>query len=65
MTKTLRELREKAKLSRSDVSLKEGVSVSTIAMWETGQRKPYRRAQNLAKLYKVPIADVFSAINIT
>ena len=62
MQKNLRQLREKVNLSRNDVSRKENVALSTIAMWETGRRKPYKRAVSLAKLYKVPIAAIFSAI---
>jgi transcriptional regulator with XRE-family HTH domain len=61
----LRQLREKAKLTRSDVSKKENVAISTVAMWEIGKRKPYRRAKKLSKLYKVPISDIFLAIETT
>lgn len=65
MQLNLRQLREKVNLSRNDVSRKENVAISTIGMWETGKRKPYRRAKKLAKLYKVPISDIFLAIDIT
>jgi DNA-binding XRE family transcriptional regulator len=65
MDMNLKQLRERANLSRNDVSEKESVALSTIAMWETGKRKPYRRAEKLAKLYRVPIKDIFLAIKIT
>ncbi len=65
MNMTLRQLRENAKLSQGDVSKKESVALSTVSMWETGKRKPYRKAKRLAKLYRVPIQDIFLAIEIT
>jgi transcriptional regulator with XRE-family HTH domain len=63
--KTLQELREAKKLKQREVACFAKVSVSAVGMWETGKRKPYKKADILAKLYGVSVSDIFLAIKIT
>ena len=48
MAKRIAELRKKKKLSQIEFAEKFGIGRSTIAMWETGDRKP--DAETLQKL---------------
>ena len=47
----VRQIRESKNMTQETLSLKIGVSRSTIAMWESGQAKP--RADTLIKLAAV------------
>lgn len=51
---TLKEAREKARLSTADVASYLHVSTQSIYNWETGKRKPNKATIHmLAELYKV------------
>ena len=61
MGNTLRALRKKAGLTQAEAAKKMGLGVSTIAMWETGRRKPRIPLFSvIVKVYGCEIADLFS-----
>ena len=55
----LKDLRLKKGLKRKEVAEKEGVSLSTVAMWEQGKRIPWKRAESLSALYGVSLKEIF------
>lgn len=58
--KTLSEYRKEKKLTQKELANKTGIAVSTIAMYETGEREPsLKRARILANFFGVSIADIF------
>lgn len=57
--KTLSGLRQKAGLTQKELHKKTGIPMSSIAMYETGERIPsLKRAKKLAKFFEVPIEDI-------
>lgn len=61
----LKDLRLKKGLKRKEVAKKEGVSLSTVAMWELGKRIPWKRAESLSVLYGVSLKEIFLAFKNT
>jgi transcriptional regulator with XRE-family HTH domain len=56
----LRERRQRAGLSQTQVARILGQSLSAISMWEHGQREPrYDKLLRLAELYGVSVGDFF------
>ena len=65
-TKRLKDLREGIGLTQSEVARKLKKTTTYIYMLETGKRNPSDKVkEQLAKLYKVEIADIFLAIKLT
>ena len=59
---TLKKIRENANLTQEEVSKLTGLSLRFISMIETGKRKPSDASRlKLAKVYKVPVEDIFLA----
>lgn len=63
---SLRELREKAGVSRADVAKKLFVDISCVTHWELGDWAPGRKYhKKLAKLYGVTESDIKAAASET
>ena len=55
-SENLRVIRKNKGLTQKDLSDKVGVALSTVAMWETGSRRPgYKTAQRVADILDVSI----------
>ena len=62
--KQLAKLRDKRGLTQKELAEKTGISKSSIAMYETGERKPtLKRAKMLADFFGVSIEDIFFTNN--
>lgn len=60
---TLKELRERAKLTQEDVGRKLNIHQSAVCHWETGNTKPARKYhKKLTGLYSCTIDELLSAI---
>ena len=58
--KSLKELRQKAGLSREEVSTALGVGLSALAMYERGERIPRDEVKiRIARLYGKSVDDIF------
>lgn len=58
--KRLAELRKKEGLTQEELAKKIGISTSSIAMYETGDRNPpLNKAKILADFFGVAIEDIF------
>ena len=56
----LAEFRKKKGLAQRELAEKLSVSTSTIAMWETGSRRPtLEKASEIALFFGVRIEDIF------
>ena len=65
-TKKLKELREDVGLTQNEVAKKLNKTCTYISLLENGKRNPSDKVQEqLAKLYKVEISDIFLAIKLT
>lgn len=65
-TKKLKDLREEVGLTQSEVAKKLKKTTTYISLLETGKRNPSdKMKEQLARLYKVEIADIFLAIKLT
>ena len=65
-TKNLKDLREEVGLTQSEVAKKLKKTTTYISLLETGKRNPSdKMKEQLARLYKVEIADIFLAIKLT
>lgn len=63
---SLAELRKSRRLTQEQLSKLLGISKSSIAMYETGQRVPsLSRAKKIAKFFNVPVEKIFLEILIT
>lgn len=63
---TLKELREKNNLTQKEVSEKLGINKNYLSMMENGSRNPSDKMKNeLAKLYKCSVVDIFLSIQTT
>lgn len=59
MSKTLKELREKKKLTQDALAAIIGCAPSTIAMYELGERSPtLKRAKSIAKFFGVNLEEI-------
>ncbi|ABY95864.1 MULTISPECIES: helix-turn-helix transcriptional regulator [Thermoanaerobacter] len=57
---SLAELRKSRRLTQEQLSKLLGISKSSIAMYETGQRVPsLSRAKKIAKFFNVPVEKIF------
>ena len=60
VSKNLRQLRSRKKLSQDDVARRSGISVSYVSMLERGNRvPPLETIEALAKALKVPPLSLF------
>lgn len=60
----LAKLREKNGLTQKELAEITGISTSSIAMYETGERRPtLRRAKLLADFFGISIEDIFFTNN--
>lgn len=58
--KNLKELRQKAGLSREEVSAALGVGLSALAMYERGERIPRDEIKiRIARLYEKSVDEIF------
>ncbi len=58
--RTLKELRQAARLTQLEVAMRLGVTPGTVYAWERGTREPRgRQLQELAKLYGVSADDIW------
>lgn len=58
--KTLSELRLKVGLTQKELHKKTGIPMSSIAMYEIGERIPsLKRAKKLAEFFEVPVEEIF------
>lgn len=65
-TKKLKDLREEVGLTQNEVAKKLKKTTTYISLLETGKRNPSdKMKEQLARLYKVEIADIFLAIKLT
>lgn len=65
-TKRLKDLREEVGLTQNEVAKKLKKTTTYISLLETGKRNPSdKMKEQLAKLYKVEITDIFLAIKLT
>lgn len=63
---TLKELREKNKMTQKEVAKELKVNKNYISMLENGTRNPSDKMKEyLAKLYKCSIVDIFLSIQTT
>lgn len=63
---TLKEIREKAKLTQEETSKITGLSIKFISEIENGRRNPSDKSKNkLAMAYKVPVVKIFLACQRT
>ncbi len=63
---TLKELREKNKMTQKDVAEKLKVNKNYISMLENGMRNPSdKMKEHLAKLYRCSIVDIFLSTQTT
>jgi transcriptional regulator with XRE-family HTH domain len=63
---TLRELREEAMLTQTEVAKLLGVARSTVSLWESGNRAPrLDHMRQLAELYKVSPRTIKEAVAAT
>ena len=61
----IKQLRKEASLTQKDFSEKIGVSCSTVAMWETGQRLPSPELyEQIADYFNVDIDYLYGRTNI-
>ncbi|WP_432408425.1 helix-turn-helix domain-containing protein [Wukongibacter sp. M2B1] len=57
--KCLRELRRERKLTQRELGEKIGISMSSIAMYETGDRIPsLKKAKKIAKFFQIPLEEI-------
>lgn len=64
--KTLKELRESVNMTQNDVAEKLDKTVTYISLLENGKRNPSDKLkEQLSKIYKVSISDIFLAIKLT
>jgi putative transcriptional regulator len=57
---SLSELRKSRRLTQEQLSKLLGISKSSIAMYETGQRVPsLSRAKKIAEFFNVPVEKIF------
>lgn len=60
MVPTLAELRKAAGLTQKELAEALGLSQSTIAMYETGERKPlYENHKKIAEFFGLNLGDIF------
>ena len=65
-TKRLKDLREEMGLTQNEVAKKLKKTCTYISLLENGKRNPSDKVkEQLAKLYKVEISDIFLAIKLT
>lgn len=66
MNSYLKELRKKAGFKQCDVAEKLGITRDYVSMLERGKRRPGRDVvYKMAKLYEIPLDDIFLEINRT
>lgn len=66
MKQTLRDLREKAGLSRYDLAVKVKATPNSIVNWESGESKPsVDSVHNLAKVFGLTMDDIFLSLPTT
>lgn len=54
MNTRIKKIRKQHGYTQTDLATKLGVSVSTVAMWETGKRQPqYKNVTAMSKLFEV------------
>lgn len=59
LVETLSGLRQKLGLTQKELHEKTGIPMSSIAMYEIGERMPsLKRAKKLAKFFEVPIEEI-------
>lgn len=64
--KNLKKLREDNGLTQKEVAKELDTTITYISLIENGNRNPSDKIkEKLAKLYKVTINDIFSAIKLT
>lgn len=60
---TLKQLREKAGITQFQACVSLGTAIATLSRWENGEsRLPADIVDDLARLYKVSVADVLNTI---
>ena len=63
---TLKELREKNKLTQKEVAEKLGINKNYLSMMENGKRNPSDKMKDeLAEIYKCSAVDIFLSIQVT
>lgn len=59
LLRTLSELRLEIGLTQKELNKKTGIPMSSIAMYETGERTPsLKRAKKLAGFFQVPVEEI-------
>ena len=65
-SKTLKELRECVNMTQAEVAEKLDTTITYISLLENGKRNPSDKLkEQLSKIYKVSISDIFLAIKLT
>ena len=65
-SKTLKELRERVNMTQAEVAEKLDTTITYISLLENGKRNPSDKLkEQLSKIYKVSISDIFLAIKLT
>ena len=63
---TLKELREKARMTQKEVATVANIKVNYLSMLENGHRNPSDNLKKkLASIYKCNVADIFLALETT